>query len=259
MGRSTLISLVLLAACSDGGPSQPERPDGGQFCTAGSHTCPGGTRCVNSYCTPTCTGGTACPAGTFCGGPTFPDDVCAPVTPVTCNSPVACPVAHTCLLGRCLSLEVIGDGGQELCTTGVAQDKCAPDAVCYNIGGANNCIGLPSCGQDGGCPAGAISAACNLQPDGGHIIEGKAPICPLTQCAISTDCIPTALCAHAFSNVTFGTCQFGITNDACSSYADCASAAVCHFPDAGPGADAGDIPRCRCVINTPDAGVCAGH
>ena len=256
MGRGTLISLLFLAACSSG-PDSPQRPDGGQFCTAGSHTCPGGTRCVNSYCTAPCTGGTTCPAGMFCGGPSFPDDVCAPIASVTCTSDVQCPLAQRCLLGRCLSFEVAGDGGQEICTPGVAQDKCAPDAICYNIGGFV-CVGLPSCGQDGGCPSGAISSACNLQPDGGHILEGKAPICTLTYCAITSDCIAGALCAHAFSNVTFGSCQYGFTNDPCATNADCASAAVCEAPDAGPdGGDAG-ISRCRCVINGPDAGVCAG-
>jgi Dickkopf-like protein len=260
MGRRALIALLVAAGCSSKDAPKPVvRPDGGEFCTAGSHSCPGGTRCVNSYCVATCTNGAACPPGMFCAGPTFPDDVCAPIAPVTCASTDDCPVAQQCLFGHCISVELIGDGGLELCAPGLAQDKCAPDAVCYTFASGPGCIGLPSCGQDGGCPTGSISQACNLQPDGGHVMEGKAPICPLTQCAVGSDCIAGALCAHASSTVSWGTCQYGITGDPCSTDSDCASAAACETPDAGS-ADAGDagaIARCKCVITTPDAGVCA--
>jgi len=255
MGRGTLIAL-LLAAVACGGETPPvERPDGGQFCTAGSHSCPSGTRCVNSYCATTCTGGAACPSGTFCGGAAFPDDVCAPLTPPACNIDTDCPQAQSCYKGRCVSVEAIGDGGFELCLIGTPQDKCAPDAVCYNLTGTATCIGLPSCGQDGGCPAGTMSAACNLQSDGGHIVGGKGPICLLNECAIGSDCKPGALCAHLSSVVTYGTCQLGITGDPCVTGADCASAAACQTPDGGA-ADAGL--QCKCVITSPDAGVCAG-
>ncbi|HYS09195.1 MAG TPA: hypothetical protein VEP66_10635 [Myxococcales bacterium] len=257
MGRSTLIALVFAAiSCSGEDTTTPvQRPDGGQFCTAGSHTCPSGTRCVNSYCVPTCTGGAACPAGMYCPGPTFPDDVCSPAASAGCNFTSDCPEAQTCYQGRCISQEGIGDGGVELCTKGVANDKCAPDAVCYDLVGTAGCIGLPSCGQDGGCAAGGISLACNRQPDGGHIVQGKGAVCLLSECGVASDCKVGALCAHASSAVTYGTCQLGITGDSCAGAADCASAAVCETPDSGP-ADAGM--QCRCVITSTDAGVCAG-
>jgi hypothetical protein len=181
MGRRTLIAVVVAAACSGTEPVVVQRPDGGEVCTAGSHTCAGG-RCVNSYCVATCTGGTACPAGTYCGGLAFPDDVCAAVDTVTCSSNLQCPFAQGCLSGHCVSLEAVGDGGQEVCAVGVAQDKCAPDAICYSLAGVPRCVGLPLCGQDGGCPSGAISRACNLLPDGGHVVAGKGALCPLEEC-----------------------------------------------------------------------------
>jgi len=255
MGRSTLIAL-LLAAVACGGESPPlTYPDGGQFCTAGSHTCPTGTRCANSYCTTTCTGGAACPSGTFCSGSNFPDDLCAPVTSKACALANDCPIAQTCFQGRCISLEVVADGGVESCVVGVPQDKCAPDAICMTLTGAPGCIGLQPCAQGGSCPAGAMSTACNLQPDGGHVVPGKGAVCLLAQCGTVSDCKAGALCAHPFSAVTYGNCQLGITGDPCASGADCVSAANCQVP-AGGAADAGM--QCKCVINTPDAGACAG-
>lgn len=251
MGRGTLIAVALAAACS--GEDQPavQRPDAGEACTAGSHTCAGG-RCVNSYCVTACTGGTACPAGTFCGGPAFPDDLCAPVAPVTCASTNDCPVAQACLSGHCVSIETVGDGGLEACTPGVAQDKCAPDAICTLFSGFPKCVGLTLCGADGGCPSGAISQACNLLPDGGHLIEGKGAICTLEECDATGDCRAGAFCFHGGA-VPWGKCQYGITGDPCLSNADCASAATCEPPDGG------DSARCKCVITTADAGVCAGR
>jgi hypothetical protein len=259
MGRRTLIAIALAAACSDSDPVPIQRPDGGQTCTAGSHTCANG-RCVNSYCVTACTGGTACPAGTFCGGPAFPDDLCAPIAPVSCATTTDCPVDQGCLSGHCVSLETIGDGGLELCTPGVAQDKCAPDAICYLVGGLPKCVGLPLCGADGGCPTGAISQACNLLPDGGHAIEGKGAICALEECSAGGDCRAGAVCFHA-GVVPWGKCQYGITGDPCLSNADCASAATCEASDAGTpdGGDGGVSSRCKCAITTADAGVCAGQ
>lgn len=259
MGRRSLIALAVAAACSGSGPPQIQRPDAGESCTAGSHTCANG-RCVNSYCVTACTGGTACPAGTFCGGLAYPDDLCAPIAPVSCTSTANCPLSQACLSGHCVSIETIGDGGLEVCTPGAAQDKCAPDAICYLVNSVPKCLGLPLCGADGGCPSGAISQACNLLPDGGHAIEGKGAICPLEECAVGSDCIPGALCFHAGA-VPWGKCQYGVTGDPCLSNADCASAAVCDLAvDAGTpdGGDGGTSLRCRCTITTSDAGACAG-
>ncbi len=120
-------------------------------------------------------------------------------------------------------MELARDGGVDPCTVGVAADNCAPDAICSVVnnttfGTAPICVGLPLCGEDGGCPSGAVSRGCNLLADGGQIVQGKAPVCLLSQC---------------FSD------------------ADCISAAVCDNPgDGGPG-------KCRCVITTADAGPCA--
>jgi len=258
MGRRTLIALLFASACSGGPDRQPiVRPDGGQFCTAGSHTCPGGTRCMNSYCVPTCAAGAQCPEGTVCLGTSFPDDVCAPITPVSCTSTNQCPVAQVCLSGHCVSGEAVGDGGLESCTVNGLPDKCAPDAVCYVVNGGPICVGLPLCGADGGCPSGAISQACNLMPDGGRVIPGKAPVCPLEECGTSSDCFPNATCFRR-GLVPWGRCQFGGTNEPCFSDADCASAAKCDNPGPDGGSEDGGVPgMCRCVITTPDAGVCA--
>jgi hypothetical protein len=249
MGRRTLIALFLAAACSSYEPKSVPFPDGGQPCTAGSHSCAGGTRCVNSFCVATCTNGAACPAGMFCPGPSAPDDVCAAVEAQTCSSASPCPFGQSCLFGHCTSVQLVGDGGVELCNPDAGQDKCAPDAICYVVSSGPRCLGLPSCGQDGGCPTGAISHACNLQPDGGHIISGKAPICALQECALNSDCIDTAVCFHG-SNVPWGSCQYGIVNDRCFTNADCPAALACRGPDGGPGD--GGVPGTCCVA---DAGV----
>jgi hypothetical protein len=255
MGRGTLIALLLFTAvaCESASPA-PVQPDGGQFCTAGSHSCPAANVCANSYCTPICTGGAACPAGMYCPGPNPPDDVCGLITPIHCAVLTDCPRAQLCINARCVSAEAVADGGVELCNVGALQDKCAPDAIC-TLAPTALCVGMPTCGSDGGCPdGGSVSNACNLQPDGGHIMPGKGAICLLTQCAVASDCRPDVLCAHASAGVPWGICQLGTTGDPCASGADCASAAVCQPPDAGT--DAGST--CACVINTPDAGVCAG-
>jgi len=189
----------------------------------------------------------------YCPGPALPDDVCAPAASVACALVTDCPQAQTCFEGRCVSSEAIADGGVERCTVGAVPDKCAPDAVCA-IAGTATCVGLPWCGADGGCPAGALSVACNLQPDGGHIVPGKGALCLRAECAGGSDCRAGALCAHPSSAVPYGTCQLGVTGDPCASATDCVSSAVCQPSDAG--GDAGSV--CKCVISTPDAGPCAG-
>jgi hypothetical protein len=263
MGRSTLIALAFAAAaaCSSGEITTVNRPDAGDSCTAGSHTCAGVSRCVNSYCVPACTGGAPCPAGTVCGGSAFPDDVCLPLAPIACGNTLDCPVNQGCLAGRCVSIETVSDGGVESCIPNLVQDKCAPDAYCTTqIDGLARCLGLPLCGADGGCPAGALSQVCNLRADGGHLIQGKGPVCLLEQCDSVSDCNPSALCFHG-GGLPWGKCQRGITGDPCAGSADCISAATCNLADAGipDGGDAGPIGTCRCVISTADAGACAGH
>jgi Cys-rich repeat protein len=252
MGKRTLIALALLVTAGCSSSDQPVTfPDGGEVCAAGSHTCAAGTRCVNSYCVTTCTGGAACPGGEFCGGAAFPDDVCAPVQARTCALVTDCPLAQQCAIGHCVSFELGVDGGLDLCTVNSAQDKCAPDAVCTNVNGQQRCLGLSLCGQDGGCPTGANSQACNLEPDGGHIIAGKGAICLLTQCATNLDCASGRVCSHAAATA-WGTCQSGGTGDPCATDADCAAGAICEAHDPG---DGGPVVRtCRCVTAT--GGVC---
>jgi hypothetical protein len=263
MGRGTLIALAFAAsaACSGGEFTPINRPDAGDPCTAGSHTCAGVSRCVNSYCVSACTGGAPCPAGTVCGGSAFPDDVCLPLAPITCATTLDCPVNQGCLAGHCVSIETVGDGGSDQCIANVVQDKCAPDAVCtLGLDVNGKCLGLPLCGADGGCPPGGIGQACNLLPDGGHVIQGKGPVCLIDQCDSLRDCSPSALCFHG-GGLPWGRCQRGITGDPCASGADCISAALCDTSDAGvpDGGDAGPIGTCHCVISTADAGACAGH
>jgi len=261
MGRSTLIALLAaLCACNEDDLAPVVRPDAGDPCTAGSHTCAGVSRCVNSYCVPACTGGAACPTGTTCAGAALPDDVCLPQAPITCVTTLDCPVNQGCLTGHCVSIETLADGGITSCTVNAVQDKCAPDAWCtLEVNGLATCIGLPLCGADGGCPPGALSQACNLHADGGHLIEGKGPVCLLEQCDSVSDCSPSALCFHG-GGLPWGKCQKGITGDPCGSNADCISAASCDLSDAGipDGGDAGPIGTCHCNINTSDAGACAG-
>jgi hypothetical protein len=226
MGRSTLIGLVLLSACSQDLPSPRQQPDGGPTCLAGSHTCLPGSRCVGNICTATCTGGASCPAGTYCGGPTAPNDVCAPITATGCASFLDCPFPRSCLLGRCAVVEVAADGGVQTCAPGAIPDDCAPDAVC-TLQGLPACVGLSACGEDGGCAGASISHACNMLPDGGQIIPGKGRICLLEQCGVPADCITGALCVHLNPAVTFGKCQFGVFTDPCLARSDCAPALSC--------------------------------
>jgi hypothetical protein len=256
MGRSTLIALVLLSACSRDLPPVKQPPDGGPVCLAGSHTCLPGSRCVGNLCIATCTGGTACAAGTYCGGPTAPNDVCGPITAISCTTFTDCPVPQDCFLGRCAALEVGADGGLQPCRPGAVPDNCAPDAVCTVLQGVPTCIGFPLCNADGGCPGQSLSRACNMLPDAGQIIPGKGRICLTEHCASEEDCISGVHCAHLDPSVPFGKCQFGNFLDPCLvDRPDCAPPLSCM--DAGVLADGGvQTGRCSCTDGgvNPDGG-----
>jgi hypothetical protein len=247
MGRSALIAAILLSACTRDVQPAKVPPDGGVPCTAGSHTCLPGTRCTGGFCLTTCTGGTACDPGTYCGGPTAPNDVCAPIKPTVCVDPTDCPFPQGCLSGKCVALEARADGGIGPCALGAVPDGCAPDAVCQDATAQPSCLGLPLCGADGGCPAGSISSACNMLPDGGSLVPGKGRICLLTECDIQSECTSGSRCAHANPAVPFGTCQFGILGDPCLvDHPDCAPALSCL--DAGTLPDGGlQAGRCSCL------------
>lgn len=256
MGRGTLIALVLLSACSKDLPPIPPRPDGGTVCIAGSHTCLPGSRCVGNLCIATCTGGSACAAGSYCGGPVFPNDICAPIAATGCTTFNDCPFPQDCFLGRCAAREVAADGGVQPCVPGSVPDDCAPDAVCTVLQGLPTCLGFPPCGADGGCAGVSLSRACNMLPDGGQIIPGKGRICLTEQCLSEEDCTPGIHCAHLNPAVTFGKCQQGFFGEPClADRPDCNPNLSCM--DAGVLADGGVQPgRCSCTdggIN-PDGG-----
>lgn len=258
MGRSTLIGLLLFAACSRDLPPVQQRPDGGPVCLAGSHNCLPGSRCVGNLCVATCSGGTACPSGDYCGGPAFPNDVCGPITRTGCATFNDCPFPQDCLLGRCAAREVAADGGVEPCKPGLVQDDCASDAVCTVLLAASppSCIGLPTCSADGGCPGPSLSRACNMLADGGQIIAGKGRICLTEQCLTEDDCIPGIHCAHLNPAAPFGKCQQGSFNDPCLvDRPDCNPNFSC--VGAGVLADGGaQTGRCACADGglNPDGG-----
>jgi hypothetical protein len=248
MGRSTLIALLVLSACSRDLPPIKTQPDGGPVCLAGSHTCLPGSRCVGSLCIATCTGGTGCTQGTYCGGPTFPNDVCAPIVATGCTTFTDCPFPQDCFLGRCAALEAAADGGVQACKPGVVADDCAADAVCTVIpGSAPSCIGLSPCGADGGCAGVSTSRACNMLADGGQIIPGKGRICLIEQCLGEEHCTPGFHCAHLDPTVTFGKCQQGSFGEPCLvDRPDCTPNLSCM--DAGVLADGGvQTGRCECI------------
>lgn len=256
MGRSTLIALVLLSACSRDLPPVRQQPDGGPICLAGSHTCFPGTRCVGNLCLATCTGGAACADGMYCGGPTAPVDVCAPIVPTGCRTFIDCPFPQDCTLGRCTALEVSGDGGVGVCNLGALSDGCAPDAVCTLVQGLPACLGLAPCGADGSCAGVSLSHGCNILPDGGQIIPGKGRICLLEHCLTDVECFTNTHCAHLNPAVPFGKCQTGAFLNPCLvDRPDCAPNLSCM--DAGVLPDGGvQTGICECTdggIN-PDGG-----
>jgi len=239
MGRSALILILAAAACSskDAPPViGPQRPDGGTPCQAGDSTCRGNLRCVNRNCVPTCPGDAGCPSGSYCEGPAYPEDVCAPLSPIACAKTFDCPDPQTCFGGLCASGQPRADGGYQLCVLNAgADDGCGPDAVCI-VQGQNVCAGYPACGQDGGCPQGDIGSACNdgKNPDGGQLIPGKMRICLLGFCTLPSDCPPTSnACFRATLRKPYGYCNFGLTGSQCFTKADCFNSGACTGADGG--------------------------
>ena len=273
MGRSALKAAFCAAAlagaaaalsgsCSKEPPAQGTQPDGGQVCQSGGHECGAGTRCANRICTATCTGGASCGAGNYCPG-AAPEDVCAPIAPKTCKADLDCPVPQQCLFGRCVSSELLADGGFQFCNLGAVDDHCAPDAVCYPIGFGPSCFGLSPCGQDGSCPGTAISNVCNHLPDGGTLIAGKERVCIFLYCSTNADCGKDpangaqSVCFRGVAHSTYGACQFGSVGDPCFSDADCPRSNGCRGQDGGVD-DGGTPGACACIPDAglPDAGGC---
>lgn len=236
MGRSALIlgTLVCLAACNDTGGTI-SRIDGGPVCQAGDNSCAPGTRCVNRVCTPACASDGSCPAGSYCEGPAPVEDVCAANVPIICKQTLDCPRPQYCLGGLCASGQTRADGGFQGCVLGSVNDACGPDAVCFQTQNGNQCLGMPACASNGGCPIGTSGAVCNdgRNPDGGQLFPGKQRICVYGFCAIDTDCTQRAHCFHPAPGNPLGNCNFGVAGDPCFSNADCIGSSACSVPDGG--------------------------
>ena len=245
MGRSALILAAVFWGCPSNGVNVVLQRDGGPVCGRDPTDqvqypdCATGTRCVNRICVPTCTGGTACPSGTYCGGPAAPEDVCTSVAASTCATTADCPTPQKCLVGFCASAQLRADGGFQGCVRNDPNDACGTDAVCYALvtssgGIANTCVGLPGCSQDGGCPVGPLGGVCNdgNLADGGPLIPGKGRICLATYCVRETDCNSTWHCFHRTPQ-PLGNCSFGQVGDPCFTNADCINSSGCTGADGG--------------------------
>jgi hypothetical protein len=239
MGRSALaaaftVVFVVVAsgsACTDTGSSNVTRPDGGTPCQAGDTTCASNELCSNRTCVPTCPGGASCMPGMYCAGATSPSDVCAPITVTTCTGNQDCPNPQLCFQGGlCASLELRADGGVQPCAND--DSNCAPDAICLplatNTGSINeNCVGMPACSQDGGCPIGLFGSVCNDLPDGGKIVANKQRICLFPKCLVDTNCNPQSHCFRTVIGSVAGECFYGVTGDPCYAKPDCLNATDC--------------------------------
>jgi hypothetical protein len=230
MGRSALIAVLAVAlwgCLSTGSATVIPRIDGGPVCgappppdTQNFPPCAAGTTCVNRICLPTCDAGW-CAAGTYCEGPA-PEDVCAPVAPIACSRESDCPNPQVCLAGLCSSPQLRADGGYQGCVlNSEPNDACGNDAVCFQlctdtacVNRVNRCVGLPACGQDGGCPQGTLGSICNdgRNPDGGQLFPGKQRICLLSYCMKDTDCNAAAHCFFG-APALLGRCNFGNAGD----------------------------------------------
>jgi hypothetical protein len=244
MGRSTLIAVAaaLLAvaafashSCSNDVDQTIVQADGGQICNFANAPCTGGLACINSICTQSCAAGAVCPTGSYCEGDAGFDDVCAPNAAIACATPSDCPAPQGCLSGLCVSNELLADGGRGNCSLTPPNDGCAAEALCFQIGATVACVGLPACSQDGTCPVGGQGATCNVQSDGGRLLDGKQRICLSGFCAATKDC-PTSF-PHCVTSGDGGIensgCFAGTTGSPCSSNADCVANATCKGADAG--------------------------
>ncbi|MFL5412150.1 MAG: hypothetical protein ACJ79D_12310 [Myxococcales bacterium] len=252
MGRSTLIALCtggLVAAlvashsCSNDTDVVIVQPDAGPICSLPTQPCTGGLACVNRVCTQTCPGGNsaACPPGYYCEGDAGFDEVCAPVNAIRCVDITQCPAPQTCFQGLCASQERLGDGGVGACSNTPPNDGCSVGAICIQNNATFLCVAMPACSQDGTCPVGGFGSTCNVQPDGGRLIEGKQRICLFGLCASNANCPPSN--AHCVQQPDAGIeasgCFNGLTNSPCFTNADCNPGFTC------TGADGGGSGQCR--------------
>jgi hypothetical protein len=250
MGRSTLIALcsgVLVAfvvashSCSNNTDVLIVQPDAGPICDLAALHCATGFACVNSVCTQTCPGGNgaACPAGYYCEGDAGFDEVCAPNSPIACIDVTQCPAPQSCFAGLCASQELLGDGGRGNCTSTPPNDGCSPGAICVQTSGTTlACLAMPACSQNGICPVGAAGSTCNVQSDGGRLLEGKQRICLFGLCASAANCPPNL--PHCLQQRDAGIegsqCFSGTTNSPCFTNADCNPGFTCVIAaDAGSG------------------------
>lgn len=236
MGRRALIALAIAAsACTDTGGNAIVRLDGGPVCQSGDNSCAAGTRCVNRICTPSCTGDAGCAAGSYCEGPAPLEDVCASNVPIVCQRSLDCPGPQLCLGGLCISEQLRADGGSQGCIPSSLRDACGPDALCFQTRVSNQCLGMPACAANGGCPVGNPGSVCNdgRNPDGGQLFPGKQRICLYGFCVADTDCTQKAHCFHPLAGDPLGNCNFGVAGDPCFSNADCIGSSGCSAPDGG--------------------------
>jgi hypothetical protein len=145
-------------------------------------------------------------------------------------------------LGLCASQELLGDGGHDACKNTTPNDGCSPGAICFQTSGTTlACLAMPACSQDGTCPVGQVGSTCNVQPDGGRLLEGKQRICLVGLCASSANCPPSL--QHCVQQPDAGIeatgCFNGLTNSPCFTNADCNPGFTC------AGADGGASGSCR--------------
>jgi hypothetical protein len=238
MAAGVSLAVVLLASSPGCGGTDVVRPDGGTVCNQGDKSCEAGTRCTNRNCVPTCDDGGPCPTGSYCEAPQGPVAICSPISPSACRNENDCPVPQICINGLCIAYELREDGGAQGCTVSSgANDKCAPDSICYQDTSTgqllNRCLGLPHCGQDGTCPIGFKGSTCNQLADGGFIFPGKERICLYDFCVDTTNCPRGTACFHYSQTSQLGQCSLGSAGSPCFSGEDCFNSSFCQLSDGG--------------------------
>jgi hypothetical protein len=233
LSRGAWVALLLAAsaftaACGSNGSGQP---DGGPVCRQGFTDCDGGTQCTNGICEPTCaSSGAGCPAGTYCESSTAPVNICSPIQTTACATDLDCPIPQSCAPGGiCSSLELQANGSQQGCSLGQANDKCAPDSICYQVAHGtmylNYCVGLSHCSEDGGCPSSTVTSGsgsvCNALADGGSLFPDKERLCLYGYCVNDTHCPGGYACFHRDQANLLGQCQGGLPNEPCYTRNDC--------------------------------------
>jgi hypothetical protein len=232
-------AVVASHSCSNDTDVVIVQPDGGPICDLAALHCANGFACVNSVCTQTCPGGSsaACPPGSYCEGDAGFDEVCAPNAAIPCVDITQCPAPQTCFAGLCASQELLGDGGPGTCKSTPPNDGCSAGAICFQTSSTLACVAMPACSVDGTCPPGAAGSTCNVQADGGRLLEGKQRICLIGLCTSSANCPPAS--PHCIQQPDAGIeatgCFTGTTNSPCFTTADCTPPFNCVL-----GADAGN-------------------